>query len=1095
MPHCRLAVAALATLVLVASGCHDDSGNTPPPPPPPPPPVNHAPFADAGRDFATGTGWITTLDAGASWDPDGDALVLTWFQRSGPPVELSDNPDGTQRFVAPSTPVTLEFGLTVSDGTATAYDEVEVRVADPGNWPPVAHAGPDQQVPRRSVVTLSGSGEDREGDALTWLWEQVSGPPVALLDADRRTAAFVAPTTDMDLEFRLTVGDGFTNDWDTVIVQVRNHAPAAAVSIWPSVPFTTDDLVATASATDPDGDPISFTFAWLRNGAVLEGRTGAALPASESEKGDAVAVTVTASDGELTASAVAAVTIQDAPPFLSATVPAEVARGEPLSVEVTASDPDGEPVGELVLVFGPAGMTVSGGTLSWTPTLPMFDRTLDVSFAVAVAAQPWVRLDGTIRVVDADRAAPLRRTGIEIPSWQNGLAAGDLDGDGDAELLVGCRRGLFELAWTGDGYAQVWSYPFSPSRGENVAAVAARDLDGDGRQEIFFSVGETLLKLDGAERREAGRVETTPVDSYSVGNACTDLEVADLDGDGGFELICLRPSSSYSSWEASAKLVVLDAATLATEWETATLGLGRDLAVGQVDGDAALEIVTAGGFVFDGSSAANEWAYGPGFGRAVDTGDLDGDGIEEIVGAGSGKIVGYSATEKSPLWERLGTWPTSSPDSLLVGDLDGDGVLELGVGDTNWGPVVAYRYRPATNDLAAAFQAANPDGGASALAAADLDGDGALELVWGAGAGSSGEDVLLVAGPDAGGAWVTEWAGRDPSQLDGPFVGARPAAMGDGSIRLLFATANTDSGYEGTRIVALDPAGGALAVSPELGSNWNDSARLDTGDYDGDGVDEAFLTTADLYGGYFTAYDPALATAQWTSPPDLGNGRAVVATDLSGDGAPDLLAITSEGVLHAWDLKNQALLWKSVSLGGNGVDVAVADLDGDGAREIVALTTTRLVVYRRATGVVPWLERASAAVGGTDLEVADGDGDGVPELYVLSGSSWEASFLRRYDVNATLLGQIALDGTVRSLHVEDLGAPRQNLVVAVAGKYSWDPALAYLRAIDARTGDEIWRSPPLSGIASANSLRYVDADGDGDRELALGTGSAMYLTR
>ena len=51
-----------------------------------------------------------------------------------------------------------------------------------------------------------------------------------------------------------------------------------------------------------------------------------------------------------------------------------------------------------------------------------------------------------------------------------------------------------------------------------------------------------------------------------------------------------------------------------------------------MDADAALEIVTAGGYVFDGATGANEWAYAGGFGAAVDTGDLDGGGVEQIVG-------------------------------------------------------------------------------------------------------------------------------------------------------------------------------------------------------------------------------------------------------------------------------------------------------------------------------------------------------------------------------------------------------------------------------------------------------------------------------
>ena len=68
------------------------------------------------------------------------------------------------------------------------------------------------------------------------------------------------------------------------------------------------------------------------------------------------------------------------------------------------------------------------------------------------------------------------------------------------------------------------------------------------------------------------------------------------------------------------------------------------------------------------------------------------------------------------------------------------------VGDGQWGDVTAYRYRPGTNDLEIVFQLDSQDHGVSALAVGDLDGDGNLEIAWGTGASSSGEDVFVVAG-------------------------------------------------------------------------------------------------------------------------------------------------------------------------------------------------------------------------------------------------------------------------------------------------------------------------------------------------------------
>ena len=44
---------------------------------------------------------------------------------------------------------------------------------------------------------------------------------------------------------------------------------------------------------------------------------------------------------------------------------------------------------------------------------------------------------------------------------------------------------------------------------------------------------------------------------------------------------------------------------------------------------------TSDGFVYDGVTHQNLWAYGSGFGSIIDVGDVNGDGTARIAGAGS----------------------------------------------------------------------------------------------------------------------------------------------------------------------------------------------------------------------------------------------------------------------------------------------------------------------------------------------------------------------------------------------------------------------------------------------------------------------------
>lgn len=97
--------------------------------------------------------------------------------------------------------------------------------ADSGlNHNPWAVAGPNQTVKPGDTVTLDASAsDDTDGDAVTYRWEQVSGPPVMISDVTSPKPSFVAPdvTEDAVIKFYLTVTDpGGLSDLGVVRVRV-----------------------------------------------------------------------------------------------------------------------------------------------------------------------------------------------------------------------------------------------------------------------------------------------------------------------------------------------------------------------------------------------------------------------------------------------------------------------------------------------------------------------------------------------------------------------------------------------------------------------------------------------------------------------------------------------------------------------------------------------------------------------------------------------------------------------------------------------------------------------------------------------------------
>jgi outer membrane protein assembly factor BamB len=231
----------------------------------------------------------------------------------------------------------------------------------------------------------------------------------------------------------------------------------------------------------------------------------------------------------------------------------------------------------------------------------------------------------------------------------------------------------------------------------------------------------------------------------------------------------------------------------------------------------------------------------------------------------------------------------------------------------------------------------------------------------------------------------------------------------------------------------------------------------------------------------------------WVSA-KLGAASAITHADMNGDAIQDLIGLTSDGYIYAWDVAHQTLIWSSTSL-GSGKDLGVADLDGDGVPEIVGLTGSNVITFAKSQATGTWLETGRYALSGQDLLLADTDGDGKPEIFVLGvATTGGALKVFKLDGRLQLLHSFAAYN-LAGIYLEASDFPRKNLLATLStGSYS-TPTPPRIVALDPNTGALVWQSPALLGTTPLNSLETIDLNKDGKRRISFGTSKGMCVTR
>jgi hypothetical protein len=600
----------------------------------------------------------------------------------------------------------------------------------------------------------------------------------------------------------VTPNDGITAGTpvaDTLTVQ--NSVPTiTSVAITPNPATGNDALTCTAVGfADADGDPNNTTYQWRVGGTVVG--SGATLSPGSYSVGDSVQCTATPNDGQSSGTARSAtIVIQNAPPVITSVTltPATLTTDSTATATVIASDVDGDAVSvSYAWKVNSVPLAVTTSTLSGVLYFQAFD-TVEVTATASDGSLTGAPVSASKTVSNSAPPAPSVTFSDTTPVAQ----------ETDIRCIV------TTVASDADGHAVTYSLRWTKNGANYTGALSSAVLTDDTFPAASHAIGDVIgcsaTPNDGFANGTAGSANVTSLRQYKgwtgsslalsgasrtlTGASKSVAAGADIDGDGTPDFVFAEPvdNAVYVMWGDTVSGLTAAPADVSTGYNkrlTTTIAsvLGGDLDLADIDDDGQADVLVAAPDDTAGGSAVGSVSIVLGADLAAAPATSSVNGLREVVLRGVSFGGGLTTDDFG--------WSVDAD-----GDVDGDGRPDMLVG------APGYDDGSASGGGVFVFTAAQTDGLATVLASD--------ATYWAAGGGSDAGTMAAWAGDIDGDGWSDVLVG-DPTASK-VFV-AYGATLGA-------ATSFLDYDHE-------------LTGGVDLGF-----AALSLGDYDGDGLDDFFVS-------------------------------------------------------------------------------------------------------------------------------------------------------------------------------------------------------------------------------------------------------------